>query len=442
MAMGGEGPGAITVMWVMVALTALCVSLRLYVRMLLVANTGYDDHVYVLAFILLVGYTICCTIAAHYGFGQNMWDIPPEDVPGAIMWEAIGQCFAVIGMALAKWSLGLFLLRLVTQTWHKVSIWLMMGSLMGASISVCFVFMLQCSPPAYLWDRSIPGGHCDLNATPVSLTLTTLCVIADFFFALMPWIFLWKLNMNQREKMIIAISMSLGVIAGACGIKRTLQVPNLSTNNYSHDTVGLIVWSSAEIAITMICIGIPVCRPLYKSFFEKIISSRNGSGGYQKQQSGGASQSLGLRTIGGGVIPGRSGGHDSKNKSRPGRDDESDEFELQRERTMPESSGSDGLGLHGPAGTGQSPFNDANAISGSSATVAVGRVGGMDNRSEESILGEEYRRGHGKSNGDLERGEGPGPGQAQGAGHWGNKRSSGGKGAVIQVTEEWHVTRE
>lgn len=107
-----------------------------------------------------------------------MWDIPPENVPGAIMWEAIGQCFAVIGMALAKWSLGLFLLRLVNQTWHKVSIWLVMGALMGASVSVCFVFMLQCSPPAYLWDRSIPGGHCDLNATPVSLTLTSTCPIS------------------------------------------------------------------------------------------------------------------------------------------------------------------------------------------------------------------------------------------------------------------------
>lgn len=181
-----------------------------------------------------------------------MWDIPVEDVPGAIMWEAIGQCFAVLGMAVAKWSLGLFLLRLVTQKWHKVSIWLVMGALMGASISVCFVFMLQCSPPAYLWDKSIKGGHCDLDATPVSMTLCSmlptlppqcfvqvlrfatgesvprlqraderesvlttpkvLCVFADFFFALMPWIFLWKLNMNQREKMIIAISMSLGVM--------------------------------------------------------------------------------------------------------------------------------------------------------------------------------------------------------------------------------------
>ncbi|KAK3400375.1 hypothetical protein B0T20DRAFT_435484 [Sordaria brevicollis] len=425
MAMGGDGPWAIAVMWIMAALTGLCVGLRLYVRSIIVANTGYDDHVYVIAFILLLGYTICCTIAAHYGFGQDMWDIPPADIPGAIMWEAIGQCFAVIGMALAKWSLGLFLLRLVNQTWHKISIWLVMGALMGASVSVCFVFMLQCSPPAYLWDRTIPGGHCDLDATPVSLTLTTLCIIADFFFALMPWIFLWKLNMNQREKMVIAISMSLGVIAGACGIKRTLEVPNLSTDNYSRDTVGLIVWSSAEIAITMICIGIPVCRPLYRSFLDRVISRTGGSSGYQKQSGPGfsaknsqsAGAGLGLRTIGGGVIAGRSG-NNSKNKSRPDRDDESDEFELSREGKTRETTGSSGS---------DGPFNDANAVS---------VVGGLDNRSEESILGEGYRNGHGKNSrsDDLERGEGPG--------YKGNHRNSGGKVAAIQVTEEWHVTKE
>ncbi|KAK1775937.1 hypothetical protein QBC45DRAFT_444765 [Copromyces sp. CBS 386.78] len=450
MAMGGDGPWAIAVMWIMAALTGIWVGLRLYVRTIMVANTGYDDHVYVIAFILLIGYTICSSIAAHYGFGQDMWDIPLESLPGAIMWEAIGQCFAVIGMALAKWSLGLFLLRLVNQTWHRVSIWLVMGALMCASVSVCFVFMLQCSPPAYLWDRSIPGGHCDLNATPVSLTLTILCIIADFFFALMPWIFLWKLNMNQREKMIIAISMSLGVIAGACGIKRTIEVPNLSTNNYSRDTVGLIVWSSAEIAITMICIGIPVCRPLYKSFLDKIYSRTGGSSrsqGYQKQSGRGFSKNsradagagLGLRTIGGGAIPGRSGGDagGSGNKSRPNRDDDSDEFELGREgKTGLGSSGSDGL-APGSA-QGQSPFNDANAVPASSVSVVVGRVGEMDNRSEESILGEGYRREH--NSGDLERGEGPGPGQGGYRGN--NSRNSGGKPAMIQVTEEWHVTRE
>ncbi len=98
-----------------------------------------------------------------------------EDLVRAILFEAIGQTFAVIGMAVAKWSLGLFLLRLVSETWHKIAIWVTMSSLMAASISVCFVFWLQCTPPAYLYDRRIPGGYCHINTTPVSFTLCSTC---------------------------------------------------------------------------------------------------------------------------------------------------------------------------------------------------------------------------------------------------------------------------
>ena len=129
------------------------------------------------------------------------------------------------------------------------------------------------------------------------------------------------------------------------------------------------------------------------------------------------------------MIAGRSapGGGGSANKSRPDRDDDSDEFELGREETK---NGGDGRAPG--TGDGQSPFNDANAAS----SVTVGRVDAMDNRSEESILGEGYKRE--KNSGDLERGEGPGYGGQQGK----SNRSSGGKTTMIQVTEEWHVTRE
>ena len=107
-----------------------------------------------------------------------MFDIPViDDLVKAVLFEAIGQTFAVVGMAVAKWSLGLFLLRLVNQTWHSVVIWIAMGSLMSASISVCFVFWLQCSPPAYLWDRRIEGGNCHINTTPVSFTLCSKSIL-------------------------------------------------------------------------------------------------------------------------------------------------------------------------------------------------------------------------------------------------------------------------
>lgn len=97
---------------------------------------------------LLLLYTAFTTVSATYGFGQNIWDIQSDDDEAkAIFWEVLGQTAAVFGMAVAKWSLGLFLLRIVQEPWHHVSIWVAMVSLMASSISVAFVLWLKVSTP-------------------------------------------------------------------------------------------------------------------------------------------------------------------------------------------------------------------------------------------------------------------------------------------------------
>lgn len=40
--------------------------------------------------------------------------------------------------------------------------------------------------------------------------LKAWCAAVDFYFAILPWIFIWKLQMKFKEKMIIASSLSLG----------------------------------------------------------------------------------------------------------------------------------------------------------------------------------------------------------------------------------------
>jgi len=44
------------------------------------------------------------------------------------------------------------------------------------------------------------------------LTETVVCIIADFFFAAFPWLFIWNLKMKYKEKVIISASLSLGVM--------------------------------------------------------------------------------------------------------------------------------------------------------------------------------------------------------------------------------------
>ncbi|KAG4271305.1 hypothetical protein FPRO04_11067 [Fusarium proliferatum] len=299
MAIKGEGPRVIGAMWALTVVALVFVVLRAYTRIFIVKSLGIDDHVYNLAWIFLLLDTVFTTVAVDYGVGQDMDDViqnNPSDLAPALIFEAVSQSFAIVGMSLAKWSLGLFLLRLVKQQWHKVAIWISMASLMCASITVCFVYWLQCTPPNYLWDRTIPGGRCTVDTAPASMLLCILCVAVDSFLAGFPWLFIWGLQMKMKEKIVILSSLSLGVIAGAFGIKRTLEVPKLKSPNHTKDPVGLIVWSAAEMTVTMICIGIPVCRPLYKKYFSKW-SSRNSSK-YQQN----SSASYPLQTIGGSTM--------------------------------------------------------------------------------------------------------------------------------------------
>ncbi|XEV03560.1 hypothetical protein FSHL1_008847 [Fusarium sambucinum] len=250
MAVGGDGHWVIASMWSLTVICFVFVVLRTYTRVYIVKSFGVDDHMYNLAFFFLLMNTILMTIGVHYGLGQNLMDILRDDadhLPLSLLYEAASQTFAIIAMSIAKWSLGLFLLRLVKEKWHKIAIWCMMACLMSASISVCFVYWLQCTPPQYLWNRKIPG-RCHIDTAPASMLLCVLCVVADFFFAGFPWLFILGLQMKMKEKMVILLSLSLGFIAGAFGIKRTLEVPKLkSPNHTSKYPFDIIVVNSANI---------------------------------------------------------------------------------------------------------------------------------------------------------------------------------------------------
>jgi hypothetical protein len=72
------------------------------------------------------------------------------------------------------------------------------------------------------------------------------------------------LNMKRKEKYTIASGLSLGVFAGACSIVRTIELQSLaSMENYVYDTSSMLLWSSSEVCLTIVCACIPVLRPLY-----------------------------------------------------------------------------------------------------------------------------------------------------------------------------------
>ncbi|KAK0631074.1 hypothetical protein B0T17DRAFT_239334 [Bombardia bombarda] len=304
--LGGKAPMALAVMWCLTAITLIFVVLRIYTRAIVVRQLGWDDHIYVISGLFLLLYTTFLHVAASYGFGQAIVDLDLDDAVQAVKWEMVGQTFAVIGMATAKVSLGLFLLRIVMETWHRVVLWVASLSLLVVSIMTAVVFWIQCLPPQSIFDPRVKG-RCIIEVTPFSVVLgckcvdgrlsvikltlrcysvTAWCAAVDFLFAAFPWFFIWQLNMRYMEKITIAASLSLGVVAGVCGVVRTIELSGLASENYTEDTVGLIIWSAAELAVTMICAGIPVLRPLVRHHMGNTTRGSSRSDGYYKHGTG------------------------------------------------------------------------------------------------------------------------------------------------------------
>ncbi len=84
----------------------------------------------------------------------------------------------------------------------------------------------------------------------------------DFVLAILPWHVVITLNMKRKEKITITVALSLGVIAGICSIIRTVKLKSLSsTDEYVYRTATMLLWSSSEICLTVICACIPFFDP-------------------------------------------------------------------------------------------------------------------------------------------------------------------------------------
>ena len=85
--------------------------------------------------IFLLIFTIFMQISAELGFGETLEQIDDMDrATVARLHESIGLLFVILGMPIAKASIGFFLLRLVNVRWHKIAIWAAMGLVSAASI--------------------------------------------------------------------------------------------------------------------------------------------------------------------------------------------------------------------------------------------------------------------------------------------------------------------
>ncbi|KAI4864892.1 hypothetical protein F4820DRAFT_313481 [Hypoxylon rubiginosum] len=294
MPLGGKGPLTITVLTVEVALAGAVISMRLYTRKFLKGGVGIDDYLLMITWVIQMLFVILMIVSSVYGFGQHTTDITAEDIRKATKIEVLAQFFISLAMGLSKTAVAAFLLRIIVVVWQKAILWFWIVTMMAWSFLLAISCFAQCTPVEAIWDARITNKSCPINLTDIAFIMCSWSAAMDFFLAAFPWVVLWRLNMPKKEKITICVSLSLGVVAGICGVVRTSGLEVLSqTADYLYATADSIIWTNSEMTITIICASVPVLRPLWVKVLGGSISDR-----YYKQSDKPSEGSDGIITIG------------------------------------------------------------------------------------------------------------------------------------------------
>lgn len=120
--------------------------------------------------------------------------------------------FSVFAASLSKTSFALTLVRL-SHGWLRGVIWFIIITLNLVLGSAMISMWTKCKPVAKIWNGAL-DGTCVPGSTIVVFYQFTAGYSGaiDVILALIPWPLIWKITMDRREKVGVAIAMSMGIM--------------------------------------------------------------------------------------------------------------------------------------------------------------------------------------------------------------------------------------
>jgi hypothetical protein len=126
-----------------------------------------------------------------------------------------------------KWSILAFYSNIFPQLWFRNAL-IGVASFMGAwMLTTVFAICFQCTPFAFNWDTTIPGGHC-INIGQFALITSILNVLTDVAILILPLPLVFRLKVSRQKQFNLAALFALG--GGACvvGITRAAWIGRLN----------------------------------------------------------------------------------------------------------------------------------------------------------------------------------------------------------------------
>ncbi|KAK4125525.1 hypothetical protein N657DRAFT_568158 [Parathielavia appendiculata] len=269
-------PKLLSSIWALFAVATLFLTLRVYCRILKRRSLWWDDYILIAAWVCSL---IECSLLTHMttlGYGLHIWDFDWNNFQAIMVPTLASGTFSITAAVWSKTSFGITLLH-ITDGWYKKVTWFCIISMNVFMFLSALFPWVDCTPISSAWDMSVKGTCWDIKVTVYyDIFSSGYSALMDIVLAILPWKFLWGLQMKPKEKIGVIAAMSLGMFAGATAIVKTTQLPDMLSADFA-DGVPLWIWGNAETCASIVASSIPMLRVLVK---EAASSRGYKSGGY------------------------------------------------------------------------------------------------------------------------------------------------------------------
>ncbi|KAK6857131.1 hypothetical protein PG995_007318 [Apiospora arundinis] len=251
--------------WCLTLAGAAVLALRIFAKVSRARPLWWDDGAMLLAW--LVQFAAACVAqraaGLGLGLGQDRLLLHPGRLYRIATLALVYPNLETVVVGTARVSFALALLRLRRDRWWRMLIWMVIvGLVVITMFALVLARLTQCIPMQKLQYGNMEGtcrGD-GKSVLYVGWASGAWSAFSDFALIAMSWIVVWSVKMRKREKIGMALAMSIGVVSGGLTIFRYAWIsPGFMADFYEYGWFGWILMS-AEGMSSLIAASIPALR--------------------------------------------------------------------------------------------------------------------------------------------------------------------------------------
>jgi hypothetical protein len=200
--------------------------------------------------------------------------MPIADFVATAPLVVVSELLSTWALALVKTSIAIMLIRFqqTSSAWCRF-LYTIIAVQITTATYLTVVHLTRCIALEALWNPTIPDKKCwNGDAFRASLTATSvLVIVTDVIYALMPLTFLRHMRRPIRDRIVIGVLLSLGLVATGASIAKTVVVQGFNNSHAPVDPVSgglaIALWAAIEEQLALIA----ACIPCLKAPFHRVL---------------------------------------------------------------------------------------------------------------------------------------------------------------------------